>query len=729
MVAILTPPGFVRADSDSEKTVRTIIVRYRDNQAFVEMSVPAGKNIQAFLKEIQADPRVLYAEPNYIYQAATITPNDINFSDQWYLKRIKAPEGWAIQNQSPNVIIAVIDSGVDITHPDLKSSLWTNNQEEPGNKQDDDNNGLVDDYYGWDFVNNVPDPSPKFKPGFTEAGILHGTIIAGLIGASGNNVEGIAGLTWKTKIMSLKALDDAGNGEVTRVVKAIDYAVTHGANIINLSFVGYAHSQAMQEAIERAVAAGVLVVAPAGNEQSAGQGVNLNSKPIYPACYKNSQNQSLVIGVAATDGIDQKASFSGYGKNCVALSAPGVSFFSTAVYAPQQSWQGRFFDTHYSGYWSGTSVAVPLVSGTLALIQAANPTLTPAQSLRMLLDGTDNIDALNPGFEGQLGQGRLNSVASLARAVAPLQTQSARLVLAPAAGAEPFVQVAELDGQEIFHFLAYDRNFKGGVNVTTADVLGDGRPEIITAPATGLESDIKIFDHEGRFIRHFLAYEPTFRGGVNLATVDLNQDGKYEIITAPASGYRAEIKIFTAEGKLLRSFLGYPKTFTGGAVLAVGNVMGSSEPEIVLGTGKGGVPQVKIFSLTGKLLHDFVVGNRNAATGLNISLLDIDQNSRRQEAELVITRQSQSTEGLITSFRGVVRRRFQVYNASFPGAVKTVTADVSKDGVKEIISFVGAGGAPHVKFFSHLGEFQRSFYAYPLDFDGGVNVAVLFTSP
>lgn len=710
-----------------EPAATSVIVQYKGQTQPVVIPLGKGETAAARVKRLQKDPSVLYAEPNYIYQAAALTPSDLHFSDQWYLKRIKAPEGWGIQAQSSNIIVAVIDSGVDTSHPDLRSNIWINPLEVDGNKKDDDHNGYIDDHYGWDFVNNVADPGPKFKTGYTEAGILHGTIVAGVLGAAGNNIEGISGVTWKTQIMSLKALDDAGNGETARVVKAIDYAVVKGANIINLSFVGYASSRTMRDAIQRAVDAGVVVVAPAGNEQSGGHGVNLNTKPIYPACYKNDANQSLVIGVAATDGIDQKASFSGYGDSCVDISAPGVGFFSTAVYAPQKTWKGKFFDNYYDGYWSGTSVAVPLVSGALSLIQSANPTLTVQESARLLLASSDNIEALNPDYLHQLGHGRLNIENALRAATQPLRQRTAYLAVTPARQGEPFVTIVNTQGSEVNSFLAYDRRFRGGVNLVAADLNNDGEDEIITAPASQLESDIKIFSSEGKFLRHFLAYPANYRGGVNLAVADLNQDGKYEIITAPAFGRKAEIKVFTSEGKLLHTFLAYPSTFTGGAVVAAGNVMGDPQLEIVVGTGKGGVPEVKVFSGQGQRLSSFVVGNRTVASGLRLSLLDIDANPRRQQAEIVVTRQRADTGAVITDFKGTIRRRFQVYLPSFKGDVTTITADSNQDGIKEIISFPGPGGGPQIKFFTRLGDLKYSFYAYPIDFKGGVNATVFYS--
>lgn len=704
-------------------TVDSILVKYKDKSTVEKVLLKKGESVEKAVRRFNNNPIVEYAEPNFTYQISVI-PNDTHYTNQWYLRRIRATEAWSYASSSPAVVIAVIDSGVQIQHPDIAPNLWVNAAEIDNNKKDDDRNGLVDDRYGWDFVNNVADPSPKFKEGFTEAGVLHGTIVAGIATAAGNNNEGVTGVTWNAKIMSLKALDDAGNGDTATVAKAVDYAVAKGANIINLSFVGYSYSRTLKEAIERAVKKDVLVVAPAGNEESAGQGVNLNTKPIYPACFKDDAKKPLVIGVAATDAIDQKAFFSGYGNDCISLSAPGISFYSTTVYAPGVRLPGKSFNQLYDGYWSGTSMAVPVVSGALALIQGANPTLSAAQGLQKLLETTDDINALNPSYVGQMGRGRINVLTAVLSATTSLRAKEPRLVIAPAFKIEPFVKITNREGVILEEFLAYERSFKGGVVVASGDLNKDGDDEIITGPATGLESDIKIFDKDGKFLSHFLAYPAFYRGGVNIATADLNSDGKYEIITAPASGYKSEIKIFTGEGELLRSFLAYPESFKGGASVAVGDVMGNSGLEIVTGTGKSGIPQVKIFSDSGKLLNTFLADKREMATGLRIALLDIDGNVRRRQSEILITRQSGSHPAKITDYKGAVRREWLMYSRSFRGDVKAVTADINADGIKEIISYPGPGGGPHLRFFNHLGNLQNSFYAYSSEFDGGVNMTV-----
>ena len=248
-----------------------IILKYYDNTELEYVEI--GGDMREALTRYNALLAVEYAEPNYLYQASII-PSDTYYSNQWYLKKIKAPEAWDIVRESEEIVIAILDSGVQIDHPDLVDNIWHNEDEIPGNGVDDDKNGYIDDVNGWNFVNGVSDPSPGFEEGFTEDGILHGTIVAGVAAASGNNGTGISGVTWKAKIMVLKVLDDKGSGDTINVVQGIDYAIKNGANIINFSFVGYGNSQSLENAIRRAYQSGIIMVAAAGNDQGEGDGVN-----------------------------------------------------------------------------------------------------------------------------------------------------------------------------------------------------------------------------------------------------------------------------------------------------------------------------------------------------------------------------------------------------------------------------------------------------------------------
>lgn len=704
----------------------SIIVKYKNETYPRLIKLKKGANPVASVKKYEKMAAVEYAELNYIVNASAI-PSDQSYTNQWYLKRISAPEAWDINNQSPTITIAIIDSGVQTSHPDLAPVLWVNRQEIANNGKDDDKNGLVDDINGWDFVNHSSDPSPKFKAGFTESGVLHGTIIAGIAAGAGNNNQGISGVTWKSNIMALKALDDKGNGDIASVVKAVDYASAKGANIINLSFVSFGFSKSLEQSIVRARASGVIVVAPAGNEQQSSNGIDLNRRPIYPACYRDAAGKKLVVGVAATDGLDQKTAFSGYGNSCIDIAAPGVSFYSTTVFAPDKSSAGKFFNQYYDGYWSGTSMAVPLVSGALALVQGTNPSLSPDQALSVLLSSADNINALNPDYVNQLGSGRLNVAQAVLKAALQLKNRRARFAFASDSNSEPIITISDVKGFVEKTFLAYPVSFNGGVNLTRADVNGDGNEEIITAPASGREADIRIFNDKGTLLGHFLALPAHFRGGANVSGADIDGDGKDEIIVTPASGMEAVIKIYKGNGKLVRSFSAFPKSFQAGLQVAVADIIEGGGKEIVVAPSKDLSPQVKVFSNTGKLLSSFMAGSKNYLGGLNLAVADMDGNPRQRAAEIILSPRSGNSYVAVYDFRGNQRLRFVPYNDNFKGNTRIIASDLNRDGFTDIITMPGAGAGPHVRVFNRNGSILTSFYAYESLNSGGVRGAVFLT--
>jgi subtilisin family serine protease len=355
--------------------------------------------------------------------AATL-PNDPLFPQQWYLEKIQMPSAWDITTGTQEIIIAVIDSGFMTNHPDLKNRLWTNTKEIAGNGIDDDGNGFIDDLHGWNFIDNNNDLAPIVDRTFTDykAVANHGTLIAGLIGAETGNNEGVAGINWNVLLMPLKVLDAFGSSDSGRVAKAIAYAVAQGAKIINLSFVGAGLDPKLVEAMKMAREHGVIMVAAAGNDKT-GNGTDLDVNPRYPVCY-NEGGEKFVIGVAALDQEDKKARFSNFGKNCVDLSAPGNRIFGTQYVKAEDP----EFQNLYGGYWGGTSLAAPLVTGTVALMWAMAPSLPEKIITELLLQNTDSIEAQNPEYSGKLGKGRVNPALALSALRSYLQSLAASRV-------------------------------------------------------------------------------------------------------------------------------------------------------------------------------------------------------------------------------------------------------------------------------------------------------------
>ena len=445
---------------------------------------------------------------------AEVLPNDPLYIDQWYLQKINALQAWGIKTSSPNVVVAVLDTGVDIDHPDLDGNIWVNVGEIANNGLDDDHNGYIDDLNGWDFVNNTADPKPKFQEGFTEIGLQHGTIVAGIIAARGNNNFGITGINWVAKIMPLKVLSDSGEGNTVSVIKAIDYAINNGADIINLSFVGSGSSNSLTEVILRAYNAGIIVVAAAGNEDTDGTSHSLDVTPAYPVCSEGFYN--TVIGVAATDALDQKAYFSNFGQKCIDISAPGTSFAGLSVYDPAQIHGGKIYDTYVQGYWAGTSMSAPVVSGSLALLKSINPKLSNKKVIGVMLQTADNIENLNPTYHNALGAGRINLGQAAQQIYSDLISKKGYIVVAPQSKASSTIK---LYGEQTVSFNAYGDNFYGGANLTAGDINGDGLDEIITGAGVGGGPHVRVFDQNYNLLTGFFAYSENFVGGVNVTVV------------------------------------------------------------------------------------------------------------------------------------------------------------------------------------------------------------------
>lgn len=338
---------------------------------------------------------------------ASVVPNDAYFQEQWYLQKIQAPLAWEITKGSNDVIVAVLDTGFDLDHPDLVQNIWKNRFELPDNGLDDDGNGYIDDVQGWDFIDHDNTPEPTILSTYDEGAVSHGTVIAGIIGATTNNSVGVAGINWQVKLMDVRILDNMGVGNSVSAREGIEYAVKNGAKIINLSFTGFDNDPLLETAIQKANDAGVLVVAAVGNTEDGG--INVDDTPIYPACDGHGSPNNGIIGVAATDETDTKSTFSNYGATCTDISAPGESILN-AVYQ-NDAW-APFKDGFYQDRWSGTSMAAPMVSGAAALLVATHVRMTPPQIKNVLRLSADPIHVTGEA-SGKMGAGRLNIASAL----------------------------------------------------------------------------------------------------------------------------------------------------------------------------------------------------------------------------------------------------------------------------------------------------------------------------
>jgi serine protease len=352
-----------------------------------------GVTVDRALKYFHARANVAIAEPDYTVHADLI-PNDPNFGNLYGLNNtgqtggtpdddIDAPEAWDVSTGSGNMVVAVIDTGINYNHPDLAANMWHNPGEIAGDGIDNDGDGIVDDVYGADFANNDGDPMDDNG---------HGTHVSGTIGAVGDNGVGVAGINWHVQLMAVKFLASNGSGSISNAVKCLNYAVAHGAKVSNNSWGGGGFSSAMSSAIDAARAAGDIFVAAAGNGGSDGIGDNNDSVANYPSNYP----QDNVLAVAATDQNDNLASFSNFGPTTVDLAAPGVNIYST-------------YGSSYATL-SGTSMATPHVTGAVALVWDAHPTWSYSDVITALKSTVDP----KPSLTGKVASGgRLNVNAAI----------------------------------------------------------------------------------------------------------------------------------------------------------------------------------------------------------------------------------------------------------------------------------------------------------------------------
>ena len=553
-IIFLVYPNLVVSNTISNNP-ESIIVKLNSKDKLYKIDLAENENYDELKLILEREPLIDFVVPNQKYELA-LTPNDSNYSSEWYLSKINAPTAWDVTTGSNEIVIAILDTGVDIDHPDLAANIWNNLSEIPNNSIDDDNNGFIDDYNGWDFVGEVADPNPKFDTGWTDSGIHHGTVVAGAAGAIGNNSQGVAGVIWNVKIMPIRVLDSAGVGDTRDVYEGISYAVNNGADFINLSFVGNNPDTLLESGINNAWLNEVTIFAAAGNDN-----VDMDINPRYPVCNDH------VVGVGGVDQNDVKWSRnatigSNYG-SCIDIVAPATGFISTAFYDSSNS-----LNSYYLSGWSGTSLATPLVTATSALAKAYNMSATPDQLVQRIYDEAVDIDLLNTGYVGKLGVGRLDLANIFSETIST--TSLFNILTGIGGGATPQVKVFQVDGTLETEFLAYVASFEGGVNVAAGDLDGDGDEEIVTGVGNGGGPQIRTFDRNGNqiFTPGFFAYGENFRGGVNVAVGDLDGDGQAEIIAGSGNGGGPQVRTFDRYGNPIFTpgFFAYGENFRGGVM-------------------------------------------------------------------------------------------------------------------------------------------------------------------
>jgi subtilisin family serine protease len=372
----------------------TVVREFADFGGWQQLKLPQGLTVEAAIKRYRAAAGVRIAQPNFIYHPTDTTPNDPSFNQQYGPAKVSAPLAWDTTTGSSAVVVAIVDTGIRYTHEDLSANMWRNpgetgldaqGHDKATNGIDDDGDGYVDDVYGINTAYNTADPLDDFG---------HGTHVAGIVGAVGNNGLGVAGVNWSVQLMALKMFDASGNGTSVTAIGALQYVLMmkrRGVNVraTNNSWGGApeapAYDQALRSAFDALGAADILNACAAGNAAN-----NNDTAAFYPASY----DVPAIISVAASDSSDNRASFSSYGATTVDLAAPGVNILSTM----------RGSDSAY-GFLSGTSMASPMVAGAAALVAAHTPSLS-ALSIKAAL--MNSVDVL-PQWSGlTVTGGRLN---------------------------------------------------------------------------------------------------------------------------------------------------------------------------------------------------------------------------------------------------------------------------------------------------------------------------------
>ncbi|MGI8408493.1 MAG: S8 family serine peptidase [Pyrinomonadaceae bacterium] len=350
-----------------------VILEKFANSGWQRIKLPAGSSVRSAASKYMKSADVESVQPNYYYRLL-VTPNDTSFGDLYGMTKISAPQAWELNTGSPAVVVANIDTGARYTHEDLAANMWTNAGEINNNGIDDDGNGFIDDFYGYDFFFNDPDP-------LDENG--HGTHTSGTIGAVGNNALGVVGVNWNVRIMTIKIFSNSGGTTSAMLINAYNYVrmmKNRGVNIrvTNNSYGGCdeacGYDQATKDALDAMGNAGILNVFAAGNNNR-----NVDNDPFFPASYTSPS----ILSVANSTPFDSRNGTSNFGAVGIDLAAPGTGILSTVLNSANY------------GSLSGTSMAAPHVAGAAALLAAHNPNLSAASLKATLMNTVDQLAAWN----------------------------------------------------------------------------------------------------------------------------------------------------------------------------------------------------------------------------------------------------------------------------------------------------------------------------------------------
>lgn len=660
-------------------------------------------------------------------------PNDPLLQNAWWLDSIKAGIAWDKTTGNENVIVAVIDSSIDINHPDLKENIWENKKEKVNNI-DDDGNGYIDDVSGWDFVDNDPVVSPvKIDSELKNDGAYHhGTLVSGIIGAVGNNGIGTAGVNWKMKIMPIRALENDGTGTIENVNKAIHYAIQNGASVINLSMVTDTFDRSFQVAVSDAYREGVVVVTALGNqglEQVLTQRGSLafGSNLRYPACFDAESNFPFVIGVGASDVEDKLGSFSNFGR-CLDILAPGVKIGSTAVYSPEIG----LTETTLSNI-SGTSLAAPFVSGAAALVKSIFPYLTHEGIMASILEGARGVQSKNPLIVQNLGLRVLDIAGALAKAEKILPKNL--IYTLHSEGEKAAWQSFEKNLQKKWKYIL-PVEYSGILAWEVFDYDGDSVDEavfLVNGASTGKlgssfssGAHIYIFDQKGIIEKKFKVSNG-FEGAVKIIPISFDGDSSVSFGIIESRKNNVFGTLWKSNGKKWSEFAA--KIKWNSKMENIDAYWDQQDQRIVIAEIKEKNVHVHYFDAIGvpfeEETHQLAAPAGGAGKIGRIKFLYRQISGNAARDALWFNMKGDEPYVAYSELQGEKKeKRIYPFSAGFKGGIDVSVGDWDHDGKFEIVAAPLAGAAPLVRIYNSEGVMEASFRPASISYRGGVQVRV-----
>ncbi|MFB6226544.1 MAG: S8 family serine peptidase [Candidatus Paceibacteria bacterium] len=640
------------------------------------------------------------------------TPNDPQLSPvPWQYEKIGLPQAWDKTTGSEAVTVAVIDNGFDHFHPDLIDNVWKNKDEIANNGIDDDGNGYIDDVWGWSFVSedydNDGEISPKEEKGnksprpnifdlkdVSEKTVHHGTAVAGLIGAQGDNGLAGSGVNWDVNLMNIKIANNAGSGKVGSFPKAVRYAINNGADIISFSLVGSMSGEDVEDlkdVIDYAHKKDVAMFAAAGNKAK-----DLSKDPMYPVCADSHLEESeRIIGVSAVRRSRLVTRFTNTGSECIDITAPGVNLSSTVRYAPSFGLEEK-----YRGSWSGTSFAVPLVSGTAGLIKSIQPDWGPEKIYQAMFETVSNSDGHETEtYKDLFGAGLLQADEAVEYAW-ERATADRDLPGLIGIGSRGRAYTSRFrDSESPIELPFYNPQEEKKINQ-----IARGESRIVTLVGAGKDREINLYASSTGWI-NVGEIDPGLKPDDKISDLvvgDINHDDREEVILSYSGpDNKTRVKLFQQS-----SGLAVEKSFS--REIQSLDILNSLKQDELIGLFKSDEDYYVSF------LNQRLVESKRVNIDFKAQKLDSGDIDGDKRIELVLSSYENNPPLLSYLERdGTIKRRFYSYDPSYTGRYKTVVGDINSDEKDEIITVPKFGH--ELRAWNDGADIIRKSESYGLD--------------